>query len=79
MIRRTTVELDYDLVSRAQAVLHCSTVRATIHEALRRALDSAEADDAPPLRGSTAAVLLDAQTMHEHLDLEVLASDDMRR
>ena len=79
MIRRTTVELDYDLVDRAQAVLHCATVRATIHEALRRAIDGAEdAGDAKPPRGSPAAVLRYLQSLSED-QVEVLRSNEMWR
>jgi Arc/MetJ family transcription regulator len=38
MIRRTTIELDEDLVAEARAVLGQPTVRATVEEALRRAI-----------------------------------------
>ena len=47
MIRRTTIELDYDLLERAKGVLQCDTARATIHEALRRAIDGEAADRRP--------------------------------
>jgi Arc/MetJ family transcription regulator len=40
MIRRTTIELDQDLVAEARAVLGQPTVRATVEEALRRAVAS---------------------------------------
>lgn len=40
MIRRTTIELDEDLVAEARAVLGQPTVRATVEEALRRAVQS---------------------------------------
>jgi Arc/MetJ family transcription regulator len=40
MIRRTTIELDEDLVAEARSVLGQPTVRATVEEALRRAVQS---------------------------------------
>lgn len=40
MIRRTTIELDEELVAEARAVLGLPTVRATVEEALRRAVQS---------------------------------------
>ncbi len=79
MIRRTTIELDYDLLERAKGVLKCDTARATIHEALRRALDGADLEESDPPRGSAAAIIRDFETMHEHIDLEVLASNEMWR
>jgi Arc/MetJ family transcription regulator len=45
MIRRTTIELDEDLVAEARAVLGQPTVRATVEEALLRAIQSAKATD----------------------------------
>lgn len=45
MIRRTTIELDEDLVAAARAALGQPTVRATVEEALRRAVASEQAAD----------------------------------
>lgn len=45
MIRRTTIELDEDLVAEARIVLGQPTVRATVEEALRRAVQSAKSTD----------------------------------
>ena len=45
MIRRTTIELDEDLVAEARVVLGQPTVRATVEEALRRAVQSAKSTD----------------------------------
>ncbi|TMF98029.1 MAG: type II toxin-antitoxin system VapB family antitoxin, partial [Chloroflexi bacterium] len=39
MVRRTTIELDEDLVERAKKVLGAKTTRATVEEALRRAVE----------------------------------------
>ncbi|MGH9276835.1 MAG: type II toxin-antitoxin system VapB family antitoxin [Acidimicrobiales bacterium] len=46
MIRRTTIELDDDLLRRAMRALGTGTKRATVEEALRRVSEAAEADDA---------------------------------
>ena len=45
MIRRTTIALDEDLVAEARIVLGQPTVRATVEEALRRAVQSAKSTD----------------------------------
>lgn len=45
MIRRTTIELDEDLVAEARAVLGQPTVRATVEEALRLAVQSGKSAD----------------------------------
>jgi Arc/MetJ family transcription regulator len=45
MIRRTIIELDDDLVAEAGKVLDQPTVRATVEEALRRAIQSRKASD----------------------------------
>ena len=45
MIKRTTIELDEDLVAEARAVLGQPTVRATVEEALRRAVQSGKGTD----------------------------------
>ena len=45
MIRRTTIELDQDLVAEARTVLGQPTVRATVEEALRRAIQSGKTAD----------------------------------
>lgn len=45
MIRRTTIELDEDLVAEARVALGQQTVRATVEEALRRAIQSEKSTD----------------------------------
>lgn len=45
MIRRTTIELDDELLAQARSVLGQPTVRAAVEEALRRALQSEESTD----------------------------------
>jgi Arc/MetJ family transcription regulator len=69
MIRRTTVDLDHDLLARAREALGCDTARATIHEALRRVLDEGEL-------GSRAAARESYFTLLEGwVDLDLLQSD----
>jgi Arc/MetJ family transcription regulator len=75
MVRRTTIEIDEELLSRAQAALGCTTMRATVEEALRRAAD---------LAGDERERLAEAQrnyfdSLAARADLAVLASDDMWR
>ena len=45
MIRRTTIELDDELVAEARLVLGQPTIRATVEEALRRTIRSAKSID----------------------------------
>jgi Arc/MetJ family transcription regulator len=45
MIRRTTIELDEDLVAAARQALGQPTVRATVEEALRRAVQTETLSD----------------------------------
>lgn len=72
MIRRTTVDLDLELLEQARAALGCDTARATIHEALRRVLDSTGGG-----RVSARSAYLDL--LSGWVDLEVLASRDAWR
>jgi Arc/MetJ family transcription regulator len=75
MIKRTTVELDSDLVEHAKAALHIATTRGVIEEALRRAASSA--DQAHDER--RAAQMQFLRTLEANVDLDVLASDQMWR
>jgi Arc/MetJ family transcription regulator len=75
MIRRTTIEIDEELLSRAQAVLGCATMRATVEEALRRAAE---------LAGEERERLAQAQgnyfdSLGARADMAILASDEMWR
>lgn len=44
MIKRMTIEIDEQLLDRAKRALGTRTIRATVEEALRRAVDSAESE-----------------------------------
>jgi len=63
MIKRTTIEIDEQLLARAKCALGRSTIRATIEEALRRAARQREYFALLATLG----------------DMEVLASDEMWR
>jgi Arc/MetJ family transcription regulator len=75
MPKRTTIEIDEDLLNRARAALNQPTTRATVEEALRRAVENAsrERDE----RAKRQMRYLDSLAVHA--DLEILASDEMWR
>jgi Arc/MetJ family transcription regulator len=75
MLRRTTIELDEQLLERAKRALGSSTTRATVEEALRRAADHADA----ALEERAKRQRRYFETLDAHLDLDVLASDSMWR
>jgi Arc/MetJ family transcription regulator len=75
MIKRTTIEIDEDLLERAKQALGESTTRATVEEALRRAADSAEDERV----GRAERQRQFFEELDTHLDLEVLKSDEMWR
>ena len=75
MKRRTTIEIDDDLLARAREALGSTTVRATVEEALRRAAESAEREQ----KDRAAGQLRLLKELGSYLDLEVLASDEMWR
>jgi Arc/MetJ family transcription regulator len=75
MTKRTTIEIDEQLLARAKRALGSPTTRATIEEALRRA--AAQAEDEQEERKARLREHL--ATLAQRVDLEVLASDDMWR
>ncbi|MBA3450540.1 MAG: type II toxin-antitoxin system VapB family antitoxin [Chloroflexia bacterium] len=75
MTKRTTIELDEQLLARAKRALGSSTTRATVEEALRRAAEQAENE----LEERAARQLRYLESLPTHVDLEVLASDEMWR
>lgn len=74
-MRRTTIELDQDLLERAQRALGSRTIRETVEEALRRAAEASESEDAERSARQNAFLLRLAQ----HVDVEVLSSGQMWR
>jgi Arc/MetJ family transcription regulator len=75
MIKRTTIEIDEELLARAKRALGEPTARATIEEALRRA--AAQAEDEQEERRARLREHL--ASLSERVDLDVLASDEMWR
>ncbi len=74
-VRRTTIELDEQLLAEAQRVLGQPTMRSTVEEALRRVIDKAAREHAERVERQRQYFLHPP----EGLDLEVLASEDMWR
>ena len=75
MTRRTTIEIDEVLLDRAMQALGCTTMRATIEEALRRAADLATD------QGERAAEAQNGylDRLEGRADLGVLAAGEMWR
>ncbi|MDN5932246.1 MAG: type II toxin-antitoxin system VapB family antitoxin [Pseudonocardia sp.] len=74
-VKRTTIELDEDLVARAKAALQLDTVLATVEEALRQAAERAENEFAERAERQRVAL----RRMNEMCDLDVLRSNEMWR
>ncbi len=74
-VRRTTIEIDEDLLARAKAALGLDTTRATVEEALRQSAERAETGFADRRERQLRAL----SRMNEMCDLDVLASDEMWR
>lgn len=75
MKRRTTIEIDEDLLERARRVLGGTTMRATVEEALRRVTEIAEDELSVRTAGQRAYL----ERLASHVDIAVLASDEMWR
>ena len=75
MPKRTTIEIDEELLARAKRALHGRTTRATVEEALLRVAESTEASDARRAEAQRAYF----RSLSIHLDLSVLASGAMWR
>jgi Arc/MetJ family transcription regulator len=73
--RRTTIELDEELLARAQRALGAPTIRATVEEALRRAAEQAE-DQRTRRAIGQSRYLSELSTL---ADLTVLSGDEMWR
>jgi len=75
VVKRTTIEIDEELLERAKRSLGRGTARATIEEALRRAVEATERE-----REDRRARLRDyLDSLSKHADLDVMASDEMWR
>jgi Arc/MetJ family transcription regulator len=73
MRKRATIEIDEDLLMRAKRALGCTTARATVEEALRRA--TAETEHSQNER--TAQQRRYLKRLRRHVDVDVLASEEM--
>jgi Arc/MetJ family transcription regulator len=74
-MKRTTVEIDAELLDRARRALGQTTMRATIEESLRRVVDSAETEHGR--RAERQRHYL--QKLDARIDVRVLASGEMWR
>lgn len=75
MTKRTTIEIDEELLLRAKRALGSRTTRATVEEALRRAAETADAE-----RQERAALQLRyLQRIGRRVDLSILLSEEMWR
>ena len=74
-LRRTTVELDEDLLTRAQEVLGTTTMRSTLEEAMRRLVVQADEEFQERRRRQLEWL----ERFPEGLDMDVYASDEMWR
>lgn len=75
MVKRTTIEIDQELLGRAKEALGETTTRATVEEALRRAAESVESERAR--RAAKQRRYL--EDLGSRADLGVLASEQMWR
>lgn len=75
MLKRTTIEIDEELLARAKRALGGTTTRWTVEEALRRAAAAAEEE----FERRAAAQRRYFETLGDHLDLDVLRSDEAWR
>jgi Arc/MetJ family transcription regulator len=75
MPKRTTIEIDEELLARAKRALGHTTTRATVEDALRRAADLAESEQGE----RTARQRRFFDRLGGRVDVSVLRSEDMWR
>ena len=75
MIKRTTIEIDQDLLERARAALGEVTTRGTVERALRLVADSTETERARRAVNQRRYLKL----LAKHVDTSVLVSEEMWR
>jgi Arc/MetJ family transcription regulator len=75
MLKRTTVEIESELLDRAKRALGVSTTRGAVEEALRRAAQGAETEHAR-LADRQRRYL---EALAARVDVSVLASEQMWR
>ena len=74
-MKRTTIELDEALVARAREALGTPTTRATVEEALKRVVETADRE----FDERRERQLRSFDRLADYADLNVLASDEMWR
>lgn len=74
-MKRTTIEIDEELLARAKKALGAPTARATVAEALRRAAEQAEGEQAQRARLQRSYL----EDLGEEMDFETLAQREMWR
>lgn len=74
-MKRTTIEIDEELLARAKRALRQDTTRATVEEALRQAADRAESEHAE----RAGRQLRYLESLPSRADLALLASEQMWR
>jgi Arc/MetJ family transcription regulator len=75
MVKRTTIELDEELLAQAKRALGKDTIRETVEEALRQAAEAAVGERAR--RAEKQSRFL--ERLSARIDVEVLASEEMWR
>lgn len=75
MPTRTTLEIDRELLERAKRVLGTSTMRETVDLALRRITNQEEAAQVHHAERQRDSL----RRLADHIDLDVLASEEMWR
>lgn len=75
MPKRTTIEIDEQLLARAKRALGVGTTRATVEEALRLAAEAAEEQGAERAAGQVTYL----DQLRHRIDVQVLESGEMWR
>jgi Arc/MetJ family transcription regulator len=75
MIKRTTIEIDLELLDRAKEALGEPTTRGTVEKALRRATETVESDRTRRAAKQSRYF----EVLASRADLSVLASEEMWR
>jgi Arc/MetJ family transcription regulator len=75
MKKRTTIEIDDELLARARRALGNRTTRATVEEALRQVAQAAEDRQADRAERQLSYL----QRLTSHVDMAILASEEMWR
>lgn len=75
MAKRTTIEIDEQLLTRAKRALGATTTRATVEAALRIAADGAESEGADRAERQRRYL----ERLGSRIDVAVLSSEEMWR